>query len=487
MKEFRRIFALFLLLAVMASSVQFTAFAKDEFKNTHENTGDQRADIVSIARTQLGYMEGDNNDTKYGDWYGLPNQPWCAMFVSWCAREAQVPLDVIKNCAMACPKPGYFDVSYYDGEVYTPKAGDLFFTKTYSHVGIVESVDGEYFYTLEGNTNDTGSSMGIGVFNLKRKISDYIFGVPDYNYISKSEHTCTLDIYADKEKVHPHRDLYTCVLCGCNVADPDSEGYAAECLLCNTLEAPVLTCRTDSFLTPNTVVFMWDDVKNVTQYDFTLEQKGESGEWQVYEQSENVKSGFTWALSEGGYRAVVKACNSIYHTEENPEGMCVHSEFVYFSIDKETYTVSYDANGGENAPEGHVKQKGLMNVLSTSVPVREGYKFLGWATSPDETAPDYKAGGIYTEDASVTLYAVWRDANAKPVGLFGDSNEDNVVNIKDVTQIQKHLAGIVTLSEDGMFFADTDSNGVVNIKDATAVQKFLAGIQTGFEIGEYIY
>ena len=46
-----------------------------------------RDDIVDMAISQLGYTEGPNNDTKYGDWYGLPNQPWCAMFVSWCANQ----------------------------------------------------------------------------------------------------------------------------------------------------------------------------------------------------------------------------------------------------------------------------------------------------------------------------------------------------------------------------------------------------------------
>ena len=485
MKKLRRLCALILLVVFVCTSVQFTAFA-DDFENTHKNTGSQRIDIVSVARTQLGYMEGDNNDTKYGDWYGLPNQPWCAMFVSWCARQAGVPKDILRNCAIASPEPGYFDIPFYDGEEYTPKSGDIFFTKTFSHVGIVESVDGEYFYTLEGNTNDTGSSMGVGVFNLRRKISDYLFGVPDYNYVSKG-HTCSPDIYYSQEAEHPHSLNYICATCAQVIPDPDSESYKADCLLCNTMEKPVLKAHTDSFLNADTVVFSWENVKNTTQYDFTLESKGEDGSWQVYEQAENVRSGFAWALGKGDYRAVVKACNSIFHTEENPEGMCMHSDYVYFSINKEVYSVTYDANGGENAPEEHIKQKGLPNVLSTSEPVREGYVFLGWSASSDEAAPDYKAGGVYKEDASVTLYAVWRDVNSKPVGLLGDSNGDSVVNIKDATEIQKHLAGIVTLTTDGLFFADADSNKTVNIKDATAIQKHLAGISTGYDIGEYIY
>ena len=28
-------------------------------------------DIVNIARTQLGFVEGPNNTNPYGEWYGL--------------------------------------------------------------------------------------------------------------------------------------------------------------------------------------------------------------------------------------------------------------------------------------------------------------------------------------------------------------------------------------------------------------------------------
>ncbi|MBE6738320.1 MAG: hypothetical protein E7566_06690 [Ruminococcaceae bacterium] len=60
--------------------------------------------------------------------------------------------------------------------------------------------------------------------------------------------------------------------------------------------------------------------------------------------------------------------------------------------------------------------------------------------------------------------------------IFGDSNGDRKVNIKDVTEIQKHLAGIVTLSEKRLLSVDINRDGQININDATEIQKFLAGI-----------
>lgn len=70
-----------------------------------------------------------------------------------------------------------------------------------------------------------------------------------------------------------------------------------------------------------------------------------------------------------------------------------------------TYTVKYDANGGTGAPSNQTKTKGKELVLSTTVPTKEGYKFVNWNTKKDGTGTSYNAGSKYTREASVTLYA----------------------------------------------------------------------------------
>ena len=72
-----------------------------------------------------------------------------------------------------------------------------------------------------------------------------------------------------------------------------------------------------------------------------------------------------------------------------------------------TYTVSYDANGGSNAPGTQTKMENVALTLASTIPAREGYTFRGWATSPTATTADYQPGGSYTANAAVTLYAVW--------------------------------------------------------------------------------
>ncbi len=71
------------------------------------------------------------------------------------------------------------------------------------------------------------------------------------------------------------------------------------------------------------------------------------------------------------------------------------------------YTVSYNANGGEGAPAAQTKYYGRTLTLSRTEPTRSGYDFLGWSTSSTANSATYAAGGSYTSNGSVTLYAVW--------------------------------------------------------------------------------
>ncbi len=72
-----------------------------------------------------------------------------------------------------------------------------------------------------------------------------------------------------------------------------------------------------------------------------------------------------------------------------------------------TYTVSYNANGGSGAPSSQTKYHNTNLTLSSTKPTRSGYTFLGWATNSSATSATYSAGGTYSSNSSVTLYAVW--------------------------------------------------------------------------------
>lgn len=73
-----------------------------------------------------------------------------------------------------------------------------------------------------------------------------------------------------------------------------------------------------------------------------------------------------------------------------------------------TYTVSFNANGGEGAPDAVTKTYGVTLALPTTVPTRTGYSFLGWSADSSATTATYQPGGSYTANAAAVLYAVWR-------------------------------------------------------------------------------
>lgn len=78
-----------------------------------------------------------------------------------------------------------------------------------------------------------------------------------------------------------------------------------------------------------------------------------------------------------------------------------------------TWTVKFDANGGEGAPADQTKTYGIDLTLSTTKPTRALYNFLGWGTSSSSSAV-YQPGGKYTVNADITLYAVWELAWIAP-------------------------------------------------------------------------
>jgi hypothetical protein len=72
-----------------------------------------------------------------------------------------------------------------------------------------------------------------------------------------------------------------------------------------------------------------------------------------------------------------------------------------------TYTITYNANGGTGAPASQIKTQGVAMTLSSTIPIKSGYTFKGWSISNVSTTAQYQAGGSYTANESITLYAVW--------------------------------------------------------------------------------
>lgn len=85
---------------------------------------------------------------------------------------------------------------------------------------------------------------------------------------------------------------------------------------------------------------------------------------------------------------------------------------LYGKLTPKTYQISYNANTTDavtNMPTAdQSKTHGLAVPLSTKVPTRDGWNFLGWGTTASATAASYQPGDMYSVDQNITLYAVWQ-------------------------------------------------------------------------------
>ena len=83
---------------------------------------------------------------------------------------------------------------------------------------------------------------------------------------------------------------------------------------------------------------------------------------------------------------------------------------LYGKLTPKTYIITYDGNGsdGGTVPTPQPKTHGTAIILSTNVPTRTGYTFLGWGMTSTATAANYQPGDPYSVDGHITLYAVWQ-------------------------------------------------------------------------------
>ena len=172
-------------------------------------------------------------------------------------------------------------------------------------------------------------------------------------------------------------------------------------------------------------------------------------------------------LTEGKHCSV---CNKVLVEQEIVPAIG-HTEGEWFIVTDATCT-----EVGEKEQRCSVCQE----LLNTESIPSTGHQYGDWVVTKEPTTT-----GSGEKSCECSVCHDVKTETIEPIeilGLLGDVNGDGKVNVKDATAIQKHIANLITLSDDGFALADVDGSGSVNIKDATAIQKHIAGIDTGFLI-----
>ena len=132
------------------------------------------------------------------------------------------------------------------------------------------------------------------------------------------------------------------------------------------------------------------------------------------------------------------------------------------------YTIQYNSNNGENAPENQTKNEGENIKISSVVPTKAGYKFKEWNTNQDGTGTAYQPGEDYSKDENVTLYAQWEKENVSVESVSLDKTEATLKEGKNLHLIATINPDTATNSEVRWDSSNTD---VATVKDGLVVAK----------------
>lgn len=125
--------------------------------------------VIKIAKAEVGYHEGKNNQNKYGDELHRiqpsnmdKNAAWCDAFVDWCILQMCRAFGYDEVMARKVLCGDFDDYTYFSIDHYKkakrwttkPAVGYQIFFGGVGHTGIVYKVEGNLVYTIEGNKSD---------------------------------------------------------------------------------------------------------------------------------------------------------------------------------------------------------------------------------------------------------------------------------------------------------------------------------------------
>ncbi|MBQ0098789.1 MAG: InlB B-repeat-containing protein, partial [Oscillospiraceae bacterium] len=248
--------------------------------------------------------------------------------------------------------------------------------------------------------------------NVLANINEYWY-VSNYS-IKSSAHTCNHNVYKWYWASHPHYKVYACSICGKEWVDYNSPTYVSTCSDCNhtvTYNANggsgAPSSQTKKFLSTLTLS---STIPTRENYDFLGWAINKDATTPDYQPGDTYKSDTSLTL--------------------------------YAVWELAGYKITYDANGGKYPPQPQIKPIGENINITDETPTRSFYVFLGWSENQNATTPDYKSGGIYSQEQDATLYAVWR----KPTEM----QENNSYNLK-LNEDSDYLYFSFTPSETGYY------------------------------------
>ncbi len=137
-----------------------------------------------------------------------------------------------------------------------------------------------------------------------------------------------------------------------------------------------------------------------------------------------------------------------------------------------TYTLSYHANGGVNAPDNQIKTHDINVFISDTIPMKDNCIFIGWSNTLNAKHALYYSGDIFEENSNVTLYAIWEEKE-RNIGLGNFKKIFDYQNFADIRTNEWYYPNIETISKLGLMNGKSDNKfdpyGKITIAEAVTM------------------
>ena len=327
-------------------------------------TGDERRDIVNIAITQLGYHEGNSQSDFDGMNYGGASNyveynyanrktysnnntysyAWCASFVTWCARQAGIETATVIN-SVSCD---YFVSDFKSKSRYKTRSSG------YSPIA------GDLIFFKAPDANRTYASH-IGI----------VVGT-DSGYVYTIEGNTSRGLVNARKYALDNSTIVGYAVPGYKGAVGNYEDFE---LLSGYVEPGTYTVNSSVPL--------------------------------------NIRSGPSTSYSKvgeipNGAKVVTDEASGDF-ARITYNGITGWVSLKYLRLTEcYAYKITYQTGDKGEAIANTHKQFGVLAKITSEIPTKEGYAFIGWSKNKNAKEPDYFSGDSYESDSDITLYAVWR-------------------------------------------------------------------------------
>lgn len=476
--------------------------------------------ILSYDSSSITYLEGN------GDGKGLvriANLSWKEFNAGQLSGRSRCVCFIIQ------PTDSYYE-SLYPSQTETP---DIVLDKSSVDLGLYSGTSATVTATIKGEWSNVTWSASSKYYNVSKS--------------SQSGNKLTFKITAkaagsDKFTLTSYNDgkVMKSTSINVNIEGAKFSSTASSVNLdVSTTNSKTITLSAGGNL-PSKVYISWSYPESICSIS--------AGEW----------SGTSIPLTLNGKAA--GSGNITFYLKNYDNDATIATKTVSLSVSAPTYSIKYDANGGESTPSVQTKLFGKDLTLSSDTPTGKSYtvtfdgnggtvytdsqeyrqSFSHWNTQKDDSGTDYYRGGVYSSNASATLYAQWNDPTlyaknptrenyyflgwydskevneyGKPLGkkyttgtpitkdiilyamwttnldltvYFGDYDlNGNIDFINDVVAVNNIANDSIKYTDEDVFRCDVNADGKITSDDVTLINNVRTGKTNMYSMPAYLY